>query len=160
MKNYTVLKDFGDVKEGAVLSQEDVASWTPEELAERLADGTLVENVSLSGETVSYVVTQEWLDLNPGTDFKIGDEIEIPKEVADQLPKVEGAPTGAVADEIPADEVPQPATEKPLIYGGKVVIADGHRTVGETEFHHIRTEDGAEFDLTDADYQAMVDSSK
>lgn len=41
-------------------------------------------------------------------------------------------------------------------YRGHIVEVDGMRTVGEQTFHHIRCEDGAEYDLTDLEYHEVV----
>lgn len=56
-----------------------------------------------------------------------------------------------------AEKVPGGAPEEPRVrFHGQVVIADGERTVENQTFHHIKIEDGSEYDLTDAEYATEV----
>lgn len=48
------------------------------------------------------------------------------------------------------------STEPRKRYRGHVVLIDDMRTVGPQTFHHIRCDDGAEYDLTAVEYRTEV----
>ncbi len=81
---YKVIRTFGDCKEGEVI---DVTSWTAEEIADKVCDGT-IEMVS---ESAPQVVAE------PAP--------ESPAPVVDQV-----APEGEVAP-VPTEETPVNSTE-------------------------------------------------
>lgn len=45
-------------------------------------------------------------------------------------------------------------------YEGKEVVQDGVRDANGKQYRHIRTSDGAEYDLTDEEYARMVEAVK
>jgi len=125
------------------------------------------------------IVTQDWLDENPDSLLKVGDEREgdtpedeeedEPKEDEDapkeEAPKVEDeveAPkeeAPKVEDEVEApkeEEVPVTPPTSKLTYMGKNVIGGGVREVNGVKYNHLTLEDGTTHDLTNEEYVAKV----
>lgn len=78
----------------------------------------------------------------------------------DNGPVIEGA-TALPQEEVPA-EPSQAVDPKPteLIFNGQVIISDGVRMVEGKEVRHVKLADGTEVDLSDEEYQAVIDAAK
>lgn len=133
MTSYKILKDIGDFKVGDVIAKESFDETVL--LDELVADGTLELVEEGGGEAAAGVASAE----TPG---------------AAALPPEEETTDG---EEVKADE--GEAVAKTLVFNGKNVISNTVRVVEDKEIHHVRLEDGTEFDLSDEEHQAMVDAS-
>lgn len=79
-------------------------------------------------------------------DETIKEVVEVAPEVKEEVEEGANQASGtAVADEVPKKT-----------YNGLEVVSDGVREVNGKEVKHIRTSDGAEFDLTDEEYADQV----
>lgn len=89
------------------------------------------------------------VELDPTDEFTL---------VSFDLGKIELAPEETKLEaEAEVAIAPGVGTAEPrLRYRGKLVVADGERTVGAQTFKHIRLEDGSEQDLTDQEYATEV----
>jgi len=173
MKKYKVLQDleikdekdplFGSHAPGSVIEMEDAQ-------AALFIEHGIIELEPVEPPAppvmVDYVVLKGPFANPEGEVFQTGNDIKLPENdkfasdavtaglivlkseyVAPPKPAVSATPTTpAVAG----------ATEPRLRYRGHVVISDGKRSVGRQTFHHIRTDEGHEYDLTPAEYAAEV----
>ncbi len=118
---------------------------------------------------IDYVVVQGPFTNANGEVFQTGNAVQFPEgsELADMAIKEGLIMTKTDHDNLPKDQTTSSVgapttptvagnTEPRLRYRGKIVLVDGSRTVGAQTFHHIRVEDGSEYDLTDLEYQTEV----
>lgn len=135
------------------------------------ADGVVVKGV-MFGATASNPEIVQFLaegKIAVATDADKADkQSELEKDIADQQAKEEADAAAKVeadaAAKVEADAAAagaeggiianDAAAEKR--FNGQVVIVDGSRTIEDKEYHHIRIEDGTEYDLTDAEYAEQV----
>lgn len=106
-----------------------------------------------------FVVTEAFLAENPllasEGGIKVGDTIRVPKEVEKDEPvvgidaAVEGADTTVETETVPV-----------MTYAGKTVVRSGTREVNGVEVHEVTLEDGSIIDLTDEEYDRMVENAK
>lgn len=162
MLNYVVSKDFDDFKTGEVI---EVSSWLVTDIQDRVTEGFIREYIEEDGME-DFTVTQDYLDMNPGLVFEVGEVIKVPKiilpteEVVSNEKELPSEEPASVETPLPAVEAVRTPESKSMYHAGKLVISDTMRTVGESEVHQVRLEDGSTMDLSDEDYNAMVEASK
>lgn len=114
-----------------------------------------------------YKVITEMVQFVDGAMHEMGKILDLDPEHEDTKNLLEQNAIELVAEPMKEDvkneEVPAPTTpavvggvEPRPRYRGQVILVDGPRTLGSQTFHHIRTEDGHEYDLTDAEYAGEV----
>jgi len=163
---YKALKDFGDVKVGESV---DVSTWTPEQISERIEDGT-IELVAPVEKKYKFLKSYDGLEsgalpegaivlaevltdkieelLADGTIEEVTDESETP-----EVPEVLEASTPEVSEEGDA-----PAAK--LYFNGKLIVSDGFREVEGIKKHHVKLEDGTNTDLNDEEYEKVLNPEK
>lgn len=130
MTNYRFLKEWNEVQIHDVLSEEQL-----------LARGLTLKDIDggVDDKTIELVPAE-------ATPESLAEQDQQDAEVRAQ----EEAEAAAIAAAL---------TVEPLhTYKGKIVTYDGMRTVNEKQYRHIRTADGATYDLTEEEYQAVVQS--
>lgn len=150
---YKVLKEWEEHKIGEVINLS-TKTFTDEMLADLISDGTL-EPIFDEADYVPHTVTLEDLDGNPElakNGVIVGDIIQIPKTKVSLEKPIEPVPSPVVEPEVISDE---PRNR----YNGQIVISDGFRHVNGNRFHHIKLEDGSEYDLGEIDYITKVKRS-
>lgn len=164
MQQYKILVGelFGDLeqryplgKEGDVVTLEQM---TEEFIKTCLENGlieavpaTVVEEAAPKGSPENPLSEEEAKEA--GIDVE---KVKAEAEVVDEVP-VEAAAEETVA--APAVEEVAPAAPKKF-YRGDLIIDEQPRTVGAQTFQHIKTGQGHEFDLTEAEYVAEVTTTK
>lgn len=174
MAKYKALKEFevGPEESHTVYEQGVVFEDTNVHLdiPTLLADGSieLVEEAPMP-PMIDYVVVKGPLAIPEGEVFQTGNVVTLvegdtfaqdaiklglimAKADHDALPKE--VVTGTFSPNAGAPTIPPVAgsVEPRKRYRGVALMSDTMRTVGAQTFHHIRTEDGHEYDLTDAEY--------
>lgn len=128
MANYKFLREWEDVKVGDVLSEE--------QLLER----------GLALKDIDAGVEDKTLELVPAE--ATTESLAVQEQHDAEVRAAEEAEAAAVV----ADE----AVDPQMVYLGKQVLYSGTRLVNDKEYHHIRTADGASYDLTEEEYQAAI----
>jgi hypothetical protein len=148
---YLVNKDFGDVKAGEEIEiTAESQGWTPEQVAEKIQDGTLSPEIT-DVEYEDHTVTAEDLIANPAFEaqgIKVGDIIQLPKITQDDV--IVKEPIEESSNE---DETIKDVEEVSKTYLGQTVISEDIRNVNGKDYHVIRVTDGSTYDLTDEEYE-------
>lgn len=160
--------------EGVTRGQGHVLELAPEmDYVKQLVEGGFIAPVKELGpeDLEDFTVTEDFLAENPGmadSGIVVGDVIKVPKTeekpLEDETATNDVVGDGAVeaapaAEETPAEEV-EVADEGPVMsYRGMRVISSTTREVNERELHHVRLEDGSEQDITDEEYEVMVNAA-
>jgi hypothetical protein len=125
------------------------------------------ETITSTAETVEEAL--EGSDTTPEEVKEVPAETITESEAAEAeagaITREEAVAAGIDVDTVEAEateaEVVPDAEEVPvLMFAGQVVVADGVRTVGEKEVHHLTLSDGSEIDASDEEYTAAVEASK
>lgn len=164
MEKFVVLNDSGITLEGSdtvhakgEVLELDVAN----EQTVRYVEGNFIAPVTeySDDQLEDFVVTEEFLTDNPllasEGGIKVGDTIRVPKEVEEDEPVIgidvatEGADTTVETETVPV-----------MTHAGKAVIRSGTRIVNGVEVNEVTLEDGSTLDLTDEEYDRMVESAK
>lgn len=178
---YLVLKAFGNLKEGDVVSYTDFDETMNEEIfAEKIRNKELeliLESVPdvYDGPIGKYKVVGEIFPLNDDGSqqekaLELGSIHELPVNIGDDFigkglmeEVVEDESTGTRMSDgaqiNPSEakiESTDVSTAPTKTLDGKVVIGESTREVNGKEYHHIRLEDGTTQDLTDVDYEEKV----
>lgn len=136
---------------GAVLSLDPANPQTI-----RYLDGKFLAPVEVIADEnmEDFVVTEEFLTENPlmasEGGIKIGDTIRVPKIPEEEKP---------LEEETIGEEVVTPA-EPVMTFAGKTVVRSGTRMIGELEVHEITLDDGSTLDVSDEEYDRMVENAK
>lgn len=162
-KKFVVLNDAGITlegdAEGVVHAKGEVLDLdAAAEQTIRYVEGNFIAPVEVIDESnlEDFVVTEAFLAENPlmasEGGIKVGDTIRVPKVVEEET-----------TEEAPAEEAAETegaSTSPVMTHAGKAVVRSGAREVNGVEVHEITLEDGSTLDLSDEEYDRMVENAK
>lgn len=148
---------------------KDVSHLTEEEQATLAA----AEAAALNTVARTFRVVADWNDIPAGTilgnEFFTGKTIAVDELVADGVLEEVVLPTGdtpivetpadvQVAPVVEAEPVVETPAPKVYRYNGSDVVSNSVRMEGGKEYHHIQLTTGESLDISDAEYEAMINA--
>lgn len=158
---YNVLKDFEGHTAGEIIDGNNT-TLQPLEIAAFITDGTLDPIVN-EDDYEDVVVDQAFLDANPdavAAGVELGATIQVPKTETSEEAEVVDDEQEEEDDKVEVEEtayLPENVTPSvALVYNGQEVVSNGIREVNGIEYHSLRLADGTTTDVTDEEYETMV----